>query len=246
MLRRIPTVAILALLLSAGTATAQIPDEFKNLQVLPKDIGKRELVDLMRSFSGALGVRCTNCHPGPTPDSLEGVDFASDELEDKKVARGMIKMVDEINGKLLPATGKRSPLRVRCVTCHRGVTEPEPLGDLLVRTAEKGGTAAAVARYQELRKEYYGTGSYDFSARTLNGVAEKLAQEKHDVDGAITLAQLNVEQYPDTGSVHLLLGQLYAQKGDKAAARASVERALALDPGDRRAKQLLERLAAPE
>lgn len=45
-----------------GPASGQIPDEFKNLKVLPKDISKRDLTTVMRSFSHALGVRCVECH----------------------------------------------------------------------------------------------------------------------------------------------------------------------------------------
>jgi len=238
--------AMLALAVATGPVAAQIPDEFTNLQILPKDIGKRELVDIMRNFAGALGVRCTHCHPGPTPGSLEDVDFATDELEHKKVARAMMKMTGEINGTLLPATGRRSPMRVRCVTCHRGVSEPEPLDGMLSAVIDKQGVPAAVERYNELREEYYGSASYDFSAGTLNHVAEKLAQEKEDVDGAITLVKLNLEHNPDSAYTHLMLGQLLAQKGDKAAAIASVKRAIELDPENRWAKQTLQRLESSE
>jgi len=160
----------------------------------------------MRSFASALGVRCTHCHAGPTAGSLEGVDFATDELEPKKVARAMWKMTDAINGKLLPATGRSSLTQVRCVTCHRGVTDPEPIEAILARAVAESGTAAAVEHYKELRQEYYGTGAYDFSAGTLLAVAEKLAQEKQDADGAITLVRLNLEYDPAAAASYLLLG----------------------------------------
>ena len=233
-------------LLSIAPAAAQIPDEFKNLKLLPKEIEKRELVGIMRGFCDALGVRCTHCHTGPTPGELEGVDFASDELEEKRVAREMMKMVDEINGKLLPATGRRALTRVRCATCHRGVTDPEPLDAMLLTVAEKDGASAALARYDELRKKYYGSAAYDFSPGTLNHVAETLAENSKDLDGPIALVRRNIEHAPDAPYSHLMLGQLLAQKGDKAAAIASVERALALDPDNRWAKQMLERLKASD
>jgi tetratricopeptide (TPR) repeat protein len=231
-------------LFGLAPAMAQIPNEFKNLELLPKDVTKRELVAVMRSFSDALGVRCTHCHVGPVPGELEGVDFASDELEPKRVARQMMKLVDEINGKLLPATGRRTLTRVRCVTCHRGVTDPEPLDAMLLALAEKEGAAAALTRYDELRKEHYGSDAYDFGTETLNQVAESLVEKKQDVDGAIALVRRNLEHDPDAPYSHLMLGQLLAQKGDKAGAIASVERALALDPDNRWAKQQLERLKA--
>jgi len=118
-------VAVLALAFAAVPAPAQIPETFTNLQVLPSDIPREELVRVMRGFTGALGVRCNHCHVGPGPATLEGFDFASDAKETKKVARVMMRMTREINTRLLPQTG-RSPLtEVRCMTCHRGVAKPE-------------------------------------------------------------------------------------------------------------------------
>ena len=114
-----------AILAAAAQAPAQIPETFTNLQVLPKDIPRAELVGIMRGFTRALGVRCDHCHVGPGPATLEGFDFASDGKETKKVARVMMRMTQEINTRLLPQTG-RSPLtEVRCMTCHRGVAKPE-------------------------------------------------------------------------------------------------------------------------
>lgn len=235
-----PTIAI-ALSLMAPSVSAQVPDEFTNLQVLPQDIGKRELMSLMRGFAGGLGVRCNYCHLGDDPDSLEGYDFASDEEEAKQVARVMMQMTNKINQEMLPATGRRELTRVECVTCHRGVTDPRPLADILLKVAQARGADAAVSRYEDLHDEYYGTGAYDFSPGTLNGTAEKLARAD-DVQGAIRLMQLNIEQDPDVAYSHLLLGQFYAAAGDKAAAIASVKRSLELEPDNPWAKRVLGRL----
>ena len=236
---------VLGTTLGIGTAGAQIPDEFTNLQVLPKDISKRELVSTMRGFAMALGTRCNHCHVGEKSGSLEGMDFPSDDLEQKKVARGMMKMVSEINGKLLPATGKESFHEVGCITCHRGLQEPETLADLLTEVIEKDGVPAAVARYTELREKYYGMGAYDFSAGTLNSIGESLSRGG-DLDGAIELMKMNVEVHPDAAFSHLLLGQIYGQKGDKEAAIAAVERSLEIEPDNDWAKGILERLRSSE
>ena len=232
------------LLAGMGSASAQIPDEFTNFKVLDEDIGKRELVGVMRDFAGGLGVRCTHCHLGKTPGSLEGVDFASDELEVKKVARAMMKMVRQINDRLLPATGRDSLVKVRCVTCHRGIAEPESLDRVLLAVVEEKGVDAAAAKYRELREQYYGSGSYSFSPGTLNGVAETLARD--DLDGAISLMRLNVEVNPDAAFSHLLLGQLYATKGDRDAAVASIERSLELHPDNEHARRLLKKVRSSE
>ena len=229
-----------------GGVSAQVPDEFTNLKVLPKDIGKRELVGIMRQFAGGLGVRCTHCHPGKNPGTLEGVDFASDELKAKKVSREMMKMVGEINDRLVPAAGIEAPVRVRCVTCHRGVTEPESLDRLLLSVAQHKGVDAAIGKYRELREQYYGSGAYSFAAGTLNTVAESLARERDDLTGAITFMKVNVEVNPDAAYSHLLLGQFQAEHGDQEAAIASMEKSLELQPDNAYARKLLEQTRGGE
>lgn len=66
-----------------------IPDTFTNLQVLPKDISKPDLVGIMKTFSVTLDKRCSFCHVAT--DDLSQADFASDEKETKKKARALLK-----------------------------------------------------------------------------------------------------------------------------------------------------------
>ncbi len=239
--RAVPVM--LGLLLVGGIASAQIPDEFENLKVLPKDIGKRDLVDAMRKMASGLGVRCSHCHPGGADaQTLDGVDFATDELGAKKVARGMLQMTMEINKKMLPGTGRRGDLEISCVTCHRGLTSPATLTETLGATLEEDGVEAAIARYRVLREEHYGSGAYDFSQGSLNSLAEDRARSASDVPGAIRLMELNVEMNDDSAYAWLLLGQMHAQNGDKAAAVAAIEKSLAVEPDNRWAKQMLERV----
>ncbi len=235
-------VVIGALWIAVGSVAAQIPDKFTNLKLLPKDIGKRELTETMRGFASALGVGCEHCHV----EAKGGPDFASDDLEHKRIARGMMKMVRDLNGKLPSVTGRPSPLEVRCVTCHRGVEEPEGLDQILTTVVEKQGVAAVAARYKELREKYYGRGSYDFGPQTLNELARNVAEQRKDIDGAIALAKLSLLYNPDVAFTHVILGQFYSTKGDKDAAIGSVKRALEIDPENRWAKQALERLEAPK
>jgi hypothetical protein len=108
-----------------GTPRWQPPDP-TNLQVLPKDIPKPQLVQMMRGFTQGLGVRCEHCHAGEGND-LSKFDFASDVKPAKLAARQMIVMAREINTKLLagfpPGRDEATPA-VTCYTCHRGQTKP--------------------------------------------------------------------------------------------------------------------------
>jgi tetratricopeptide (TPR) repeat protein len=243
---RCVTTGLLLAAAAAGPAAAQIPDKYKNLQVLPKEITKPELVEIMRNFAGALGVRCNHCHVGQNAATLEGFDFASDEKEQKKVARAMLRMTREINQTLLPATGRTRMVEVRCITCHRGQVKPETLDRVVLAAIEEKGVAAGLDRYRELRTASFGEGGYDFSARTLSIVAETLARDRKDLDGALSAVAVNLEFHPDDPNIHLMQGEMLARKGDKEGALRSYRRVLELQPDNRRAKAQVEALAAPQ
>ncbi len=97
---------------------------FKNLKVLPQDISKDSLDHIMHGYTAALGVRCNFCHVfGNT-----GPDFASDEKEEKGIARYMMKMTSEINGKYFNmenSTMADTISVIKCFTCHRGSPHPD-------------------------------------------------------------------------------------------------------------------------
>jgi thioredoxin reductase len=99
-----------------------------NLQVLPKDISGRELMDTMRYFTKALGVECEFCHA--EDPQTHRLTFALDTKPDKKIARTMIGMTNEINGKYLSTVddpdATPAEKTVTCGTCHRGHSMPVP------------------------------------------------------------------------------------------------------------------------
>ena len=80
---------------------AQVPDHFTNLTVLPKTISKDDLLKVMRNFTDGLGVRCDFCHVEEKDQSTRKFDFSSDDKDNKKIARVMLKMVNNINGDYL-------------------------------------------------------------------------------------------------------------------------------------------------
>jgi photosynthetic reaction center cytochrome c subunit len=97
---------------------------FKNLQVLPKDISKDSLDTIMHHFTKALGVRCNFCHAMGNGK----MDFASDEKEEKGIARYMIKMAAGINTTYFNFEKSNRPDTinvVKCITCHHGYPHPD-------------------------------------------------------------------------------------------------------------------------
>jgi hypothetical protein len=103
-----------------------------NLQVLPKDWTRQQVVQVMQAFNMALGVRCNHCHvemAGAQPNA-EGnipIDAAPDDKQTKKTARVMMRMVQQINETFSGQLGKPAAevVRVQCVTCHRGSAIPK-------------------------------------------------------------------------------------------------------------------------
>jgi hypothetical protein len=229
-------------------AEAQMPDKFTNLQVLPKDTGRPELVGLMRSYASALGVRCEQCHVGAEAPDFKGTDFASDAKESKRTARLMMKMVRAINEESLPQPRPAAAVRVECVTCHRGQKVPRTLEAEVSQALEEKGAAAAVARYRELRAAAYGRGGYDFGQGTLNQIGERLLKAGRAAD-AQALLELNLEFFPDAPWTLYLAGEARRALGQADQARAAYQRSAALgrdNPMPRQRLQALPPQAEPD
>jgi hypothetical protein len=229
------------MLLLASVAFAQAPAQ-TNLQVLPKDMPRQELVPLMQNIAAGLGVACGYCH---MMDATGGGrnDFASDEKPAKKTARQMMVMTQELNAKLPGVVGKQSgeTTRVGCMTCHRAVPIPKLLHDVLSETTTAKGADAAVAQYRELRSKFFGAQAYDFSEAGLVGVAQR-ALAANKPDDALTWLTLNLEFYPKSSRTYQIMADAHQRKSDKNAAIKDLERAVELDPSNAIAKQQLLRV----
>jgi len=103
------------------------PDKFANLQIFPKDTTPGVVINAMKGFTRALGVRCQFCHVGEEGLPLEKFDFVADTKPEKQTARMMIRMVGEINGQITKAMpdAPAKGYQVTCFTCHRGAQHPQ-------------------------------------------------------------------------------------------------------------------------
>jgi len=111
------TILLVALLTAAGSQEKSaevpappkmvvIPDTYTNLQVLPKDIKKPDLLAIMKSFSLTLDVNCSHCHVAT--DDLSSADFPNDEKPTKAAARKMLRAILEVQKKY-PAPPPATP-----------------------------------------------------------------------------------------------------------------------------------------
>ena len=245
---RFMSVVLIALLALPLIANAQQrPDVFadpKNLEVLPDDISSAELGATMRGIAMGVGLRCNDCHVGEPNAPLHTYDFASDEKSMKLKARLMLEMTNEINTKQVASLDSIDPatrVDVRCITCHRGRPQPKLIEDILDEQLARNGADAAVAKYRELREQFHGSHSYDFSEFTLPMYAESVFK-RGLVTEAAALAELNTEFFPDSYYSFFILAEAQAVNGDVSGARASFERAAEINP---QAKQFVEsRIAA--
>lgn len=258
-LRSVSVVVVSALVAPAVLAQGGPPP--KNLQVLPKEMTRQQVQAVMMNFTAALGVRCEHCHmedknaPAPPPAGAAPagapagrgggppLDFAADDKETKKIAREMLKMVQDINGRYLPLTGRTTPGRdkVSCETCHHGLSKPQTLRSALAAAAEAKGADSATALYRDLRTRYYGGAAYDFSENALNVAAVDLAR-MNQRPAALALLKLNLEFYDKSASTYQNLGQVYLTSGDTASALDALKKASALQPNNPQLRQLLQRL----
>lgn len=102
--------------------------DYKNLQVLPKDISQDSLKLIMDHFKEALGVKCSFCHAPSKDTAQKWPDFASDDKPEKNVARYMMKMTMGINSTYFNFNNSEKPdtiTVIKCMTCHRGSPHPD-------------------------------------------------------------------------------------------------------------------------
>jgi cytochrome c553 len=139
--------ACLSVIVYASSAVAQDPPQAggpgpgghpapppTNLQVLPKDLTGQQVRQIMMGWSAALGVECNTCHAADAnnvgANGRPRLNFASDEKDEKKMARIMYTMMEvdksEYIAKVAALDKMDEPAApLTCGTCHRGHLDPE-------------------------------------------------------------------------------------------------------------------------
>jgi len=105
-----------------------------NLQVLPKDLTGQQVHEIMEHWAGDLGVHCNTCHVADPnnigPNGRPRMNFASDEKDEKKMARIMYTMTEDLKKNYVAKVAAMDKMAepaapVTCGTCHRGHLDPE-------------------------------------------------------------------------------------------------------------------------
>ena len=99
-----------------------------NLKVLPRNLSGPQIHEIMEKWEGELGTGCKTCHTVDPkklgPNGKPVMNFADDSKEEKRTARVMVQMVENINANYI-AKIDSSGAPVTCGTCHRGHLGPE-------------------------------------------------------------------------------------------------------------------------
>jgi tetratricopeptide (TPR) repeat protein len=197
----------------------------------------------MVGFTQALGVRCVHCHVGEEGRPLTAFDFPSDAKPSKLIARGMVRMLEDIRKDLnkMPLNRGNRRVEVQCVTCHHGKPRPTTLADELTVVYERAGIDSALVLYRSLRERYYGRDVYDFGDAGLGPFAAALAAKGRN-DDAIRGHQWNLEQNPRSIRANMGLAQALEGAGRKQEAADVYRKILEIDPENAPAKRRLSEL----
>ncbi len=115
-------ILLLVVFLMPPSVNAQIEGPFKNLQIMPKNSTKADVMGVMQDMTFAVGTRCSYCHVGEGND-LSTFDFASDARPGKEITRVMMRMTDDMNNNYLAEIDSEG--EVTCLMCHQGQLQPE-------------------------------------------------------------------------------------------------------------------------
>jgi predicted membrane protein DUF2306 len=120
-----------------------------------------------------------------------------------------------------------------------GLDPRKSIGQVLSATIASSGMDAAVNQYQDLKTT--SAANYRFDERELNDLGYKLIRANKFKE-AIRIFQLNVEAYPKSANTYDSLAEGYMDNGEKALAVANYEKSLQLNPKNRNAVLMLQKL----
>jgi tetratricopeptide (TPR) repeat protein len=110
--------------------------------------------------------------------------------------------------------------------------------EALVRTFEEHGIEAAIAEYHQMKTTQP---AEVFDEFLLNSLGYRMLRADR-IEGAITIFELNVAEYPDASNPYDSLGEAYLAAGDTARAIVNYERSVELNPDNAGGIAVLERI----
>ena len=121
----------------------------------------------------------------------------------------------------------------------RAYDQRKSIAETLSATIASSGIDDATKQYRDFKTAAPAT--YNFDEDELNTLGYQLIQLKKLAE-AIRIFQLNVEAYPQSSNVYDSLGEAYMDDGKKSEAIANYRRSLAINPKNRNAVGMLQKL----
>ena len=120
-----------------------------------------------------------------------------------------------------------------------GLDQRKSIAQTLSATIQSGGMEEAVKQYHELKIAAPAT--YNFDESELNNLGYRFIR-KNKFKEAIRIFQLNVEAYPKSANTYDSLAEGYMDDGENALAIANYQKSLQLNPKNRNAEVMLQKL----
>jgi len=124
-------------------------------------------------------------------------------------------------------------------TVKAGLDPRKSISQTLTTTIASDGIDAALKQYHELKVAAPAT--YNFDESELNNLGYRLIH-KNQFKEAIRIFQLNVEAYPKSANTYDSLAEGYMDDGESALAIANYQKSLQLNPKNRNAVVMLQKL----
>jgi tetratricopeptide (TPR) repeat protein len=124
----------------------------------------------------------------------------------------------------------------------RAFDSRKSIAETLSATLATRGLEPAVAQYSKIKKT--STATYNLDEDELNSLGYQLIQA-HKLEPAIRIFQLNVEAYPKSANTWDSLAEAYMDDGQRPQAIAYYRKSLQLNPKNKNAVNMLQKLNAP-
>ena len=122
-----------------------------------------------------------------------------------------------------------------------GLDPRRSVAQTLSTTIASSGMDAAMKQYQELKAA--APTAYNFDESELNNLGYRFVR-KNKFKEAIRIFQMNVEAYPKSANTYDSLAEGYMDNGENALAIANYQKSLQLNPKNRNAEVMLQKLKA--
>ena len=112
------------------------------------------------------------------------------------------------------------------------------VAEVMYKAVRKQGIQAAIKTYESARA----TNAYDLGESELNSLGYQLLYGDHQAVDAIEIFKLNTAAYPRSSNAFDSLGEAYRVSGNRELAVKSYQKAIAIDPSNLHAVEMLKKL----